>query len=432
MKTKLFLTTALFVFISVSVFAQGGWTLCNTPAFGNRVDDIFMVDTQNGYAVSGDGQIVKTTDGGDNWITVRNDSVYHRSVEFINTQKGFVGGLTHSNQNNILLRTIDGGANWTDLSLQIDSLARGGICGMAIPDSNTIYGCGNWFQDSAYIVKSIDGGNTWSFIDMHTYAAHLIDMHFLNKDTGFAVGSGVPPSRKAVILYTTDGGQTWSYKFQDTYNNRYVWKIQHLTDQVYFASIEDIGNLQRILKSTDGGMTWNTHLIPFVSSGNGIQGVGFIDSLKGWAGGGFGYSYESNDGGSTWDTIPICWGMNRVFKVNDTLLFAGGGSEIWKYNSTATGITPLVRKTPQSISLNCFPNPANKNLDIEVTLNRTTNVLVVLLDETGRRIKLIDNTDKSKGTYQYHLNTDKLSDGMYYVILKTHEDTQLVQVVVTH
>jgi photosystem II stability/assembly factor-like uncharacterized protein len=111
--------------------------------------------------------------------------VTHRSVEFINNQKGFVGGLTSSAANNILLRTTDGGATWTDLTQLLDTIARTGICGFAIPDSNTIYGCGTWFTDSAYIVKSTDDGNTWSFIPMHMYATSLIDMYFLNKDTGF-------------------------------------------------------------------------------------------------------------------------------------------------------------------------------------------------------------------------------------------------------
>src|SRR5688572_16724689 len=207
MKTKLFLATA-FVFVSLYVCAQGGWSLCNAPAFGNRVDDIFMVDTQIGYAVSGDGSIVKTTDGGNNWLTINIDSnLYCRAVEFINAQKGFVAGFYYNSRVNILRRTTDGGASWTDLTSLIDTFPSG-ICGLAIPDSNTIYGCGNYYQDSAFIVKSIDGGNTWGFIDMHTYASHLIDMYFINKDTGFATGSSPFPSPRAVILYTTNGGQS--------------------------------------------------------------------------------------------------------------------------------------------------------------------------------------------------------------------------------
>ncbi|MBK5284533.1 MAG: hypothetical protein JJE25_03960, partial [Bacteroidia bacterium] len=204
MKTKLLITAAL-VFIYLHSFAQGGWTLPNQPNWGNRVDDIFMVNTQIGYAVAGDGKIAKTTDGGDNWITINQDSIYCRSVEFINTQKGFVGGFPgQTNTTKLLRMTTDGGSTWTDLTSLLDPRARG-ICGLAIPDSNTIYGCGNFFQDSAYIVKSTDGGSTWSFIDMHTYASHLIDMYFLNKDTGFVTGSSPSPSFSGIILYTTDG-----------------------------------------------------------------------------------------------------------------------------------------------------------------------------------------------------------------------------------
>lgn len=105
-----------------------------------------MVDTQTGYAVSGDGKIVKTTDGGNNWITLLQDNrVYCRSVEFINTQKGFVGGFPRggSTGTNILRKTLDGGNTWTDLTLLIHPKARKGICGLAVADTSTIFGCGN-------------------------------------------------------------------------------------------------------------------------------------------------------------------------------------------------------------------------------------------------------------------------------------------------
>jgi photosystem II stability/assembly factor-like uncharacterized protein len=256
----------LFFLVSItSVIAQCGWTTCNTPFFGSRVDDIFMVNSQVGYAVCGDGQIVKSSDGGNNWITLTQDtSIYCRSVEFINEKKGFVGGFHHHSDpnSNTLRRTLDGGATWQDLTLLLDSAARKGICGLAVADSNTIYGCGNYFQDSAYIVKSTDGGDTWSFIDMHMYATSLIDMYFLNKDTGFVTGRGLLPMETAVVLYTTDGGQTWTYKFQNTTVSEYCWKIYHLTDKIYYGGIEDLTIIpSRTIRSTDGGMTWTVHMV---------------------------------------------------------------------------------------------------------------------------------------------------------------------------
>src|SRR4051812_4268738 len=99
-------------FLPFALPAQHGWTTCNAPVFNNRVDDLFMADAQTGYAVCGDGQIVKTTDGGANWLLINlDDSVYCRSVEFPTTQKGFVGGFPMHNvpTDNILRKTADGG-----------------------------------------------------------------------------------------------------------------------------------------------------------------------------------------------------------------------------------------------------------------------------------------------------------------------------------
>jgi hypothetical protein len=185
----------------------------------------------------------------------------------------------------------------------------------------------------------------------------------------------------------------------------------------------------RILKSTDGGMNWNVHTV--YTAFQNIEGVGFIDSLKGWTGGGFSYSFESNDGGFTWDTIQACLGMNRVFKVNDTLLLASGFG-IWKYSRSPTGISSSAAELIPYASINCYPNPVNKNLSIDLTLLKSTRTMIVLLDETGKRLKIIDNTNKPKGVYNYQLDTGECSPGIYYVVLKTHEIDQTIQVVITH
>lgn len=427
MKTVINFITLLI--ISGTAHAQPGWKLCNSPAFTNRVDDIFMLNAQTGYAASGDGKIVKTTDGGNNWLLMNQANIYCRSIEFINTQKGFVGGFSFnaSNNINVLRKTTDGGATWTDLSPLLHRRAKGGICGLAVADANTIYGGGNWFGDSAYIVKSIDGGNTWSFIDMSAYATSIIDLYFINKNVGFATGKGRLPLESGIILYTTDGGTTWTYKFQNTVNNEYCWKIQRLTSKIYFASLEDFGNVSpQILKSTDGGMSWTIYKV--ATAPYNIEGIGFIDEKKGWTGGGAGFSFQSNDGGATWDTIHLCPYMNRVFKVNDTLLFASG-NRIYKYNTGA--FLPAIPASRYAW-MSCSPNPVNDNLNIDFSVSVPTRISLMILDNTGRRVSVITNEDKPKGSYRYKFNTNSLAPGMYYVALKTHEDKVVTKIMVTH
>lgn len=429
MRSVLQMITLLIFTVSAS--AQEGWKLCNAPNFGSRVDDLFMLDHQTGYAVCGDGKIVKTVDGGLNWITMQQtNNAYNRSVEFINTEKGFVGAFPNSGSNtgtNILRRTTDGGLTWTDLSPLLDARAKKGICGLAVADANTIYGGGNWYQDAGYIIKSTDGGNTWNFIDMSAYASSIIDMYFLNKDIGFVTGRGPLPLQTGIILYTTDGGATWTYKFKNTTPNEYCWKIQRLTNKIFFASLEDFGNVSpKVLKSTDGGMTWN--LITVATAPYNIEGIGFINESKGWTGGDAGFSFESNDGGASWQKINVCPYMNRIFKVNDTLLFASG-DRIYKYSTG--GFLPAVPANHYA-SMHCSPNPAKDNINIRISVSVPTHALLTILDNTGKRIDVLANADKPKGSYLYRYNTAKLPAGMYYVALKTHEDKVVTKIMVSH
>jgi len=435
MNKKLFFTAIFFV-VSLNILAQNGWRVCTAPYFSSRVDDIFIIHGKTGYAVCGDGQIVKSIDSGNTWKTIFQDTnIYFRSVEFINEQKGFVGGFPNKDiHKNIFLKTVDGGNTWTDLTENLAPIARNGICGLSVADTNTIYGCGNWFLDSAYIIKSTDGGNNWQLISMYSYASSLIDMYFINKDTGFVTGKSRSGDtlNTAKILYTTDGGSTWTTKFQNNNFDEYCWKIQRLTDQIYFASIQDFNdfNLTRpsILKSTDGGMSWTKYYVS--DSLNNIEGIGFIDSLKGFTGGGKNGSFESGDGGRTWNASSVCPYMDRVFRVNDNVMFATG-IQIWKYERGKNGNTGQV-SNPQYTNLKCFPNPVSKILTINLTLYRSTRAVLSIYDAAGKLVKLIDNSDKPAGNYQYFINTENLAGGTYFVLLRTHEDKQLSRVIVSH
>jgi hypothetical protein len=55
-----------------------------------------------------------------------------------------------------------------------------------------------------------------------------------------------------------------------------------------------------------------------------------------------------------------------------------------------------------------------------------------MYDTQGKLVKFIVNANKPAGDYQYLVNTDNLAAGIYFVLLKTHEDKLGVKVLVSH
>lgn len=97
-----------------------------TPQFSNA--DIFLlqasfVNPWTGWAAGGDfsegpasGAILKTTDGGQNWVQDERDYPYFRGIEFFNHQIGWAIRPTYE-----LYRTLDGGETWTPIPTGTDN-----------------------------------------------------------------------------------------------------------------------------------------------------------------------------------------------------------------------------------------------------------------------------------------------------------------------
>ncbi|MGH2566762.1 MAG: WD40/YVTN/BNR-like repeat-containing protein, partial [Bacteroidota bacterium] len=116
------LAFALLSFLAVgNLYAQtsGGWKkLPYTPAPVSRINDGYYLTPSLGWVVNGIGQIHKTTDGGQTWLRVLEQSGTHfRSVGFIDSLNGWAGNIGISNSifssdTNILYQTNDGGMTW--------------------------------------------------------------------------------------------------------------------------------------------------------------------------------------------------------------------------------------------------------------------------------------------------------------------------------
>lgn len=323
----------------MSITDDWKWVATNSPVANSRTDDIWFFDEQSGWLVNSNGNIAQTLDGGDSWAVRKfippgsKGFPYLRCMAWANEDIGWVGAVTTfisgpKDYLQILLhRTSDGGSTWTNVTNMPDT-SPAGVCGMYAVNEKLVYGAGTNDPNLAGpgLLKTADGGLNWTHTDLSQQADNLIDVYFSDENTGWIVGGkkdlscpAVKPGYethpqysqlKPVVLKTVDGGATWVNKAAGVSGfdcGEWGWKIQFIDEMTGFVSLENFTSAA-ILKTTDGGESWKR--LP-IADGAGnflnmdLEGVGFVDEQRGWVGG-WGDSFEglfnsaTDDGGATW------------------------------------------------------------------------------------------------------------------------------------
>jgi len=395
--------------------AQDGWTTLTTP-HATRYDDVYFINPNVGWTAGGWlKKIHKTIDGGETWQESGTFTKYLRSIEFFDEKIGLCGSLEGS-----LYRTTDGGKTWKDVAPKI-SPQPAGVCGLAKADATTIYGVGIW-SEPAFVIKSVDKGLTWTYINMSAYANSLIDAYFIDADHGFVTGSKSEEDG-GIVLYTADGGATWQEKFVTHHVSDRIWKIQTPDKKHFYGSIESYTDSTRIIRSKDAGQTWE---IVTVDTGYYYcQTVGFIDSLRGWTGG-YSTLFETNDGGETWEKITLGSAYNRFVKLNDRTAFLTG-NRVYKFSRDfVTGVTDTDPYDPiHHVSVSPNPTPGMANL--RVTFGTSTMAHIYLYSTQGKNLnKLFDGrVEQGEKTFPIDLTTQAAQT--FVIIVKTNEGMEQVK-----
>jgi len=124
-------------------------------ALGPWLRSIYFTNSLKGFAVGDNGVILATSNGGSTWnpITAPVQRDFY-AITFINADTGYIIGGTPSGQlRRTILRTINGGINW---SVLLDT--QGGI----LKDISFANGLiGYTVGDSATVLQTMDGGLNW-------------------------------------------------------------------------------------------------------------------------------------------------------------------------------------------------------------------------------------------------------------------------------
>ncbi len=234
------------------------------------------------------------------------------SVKAVSNLIGWAGGVGA-----VVRRTTNAGLTW------VDGNPNPGVI------SGDIYNIYAWSANDAicttspsatYIYKTTNGGTNWT--QVYTLAGGFINgLQMISATEGY--GEGDPVGGKWTIVKTTDGGNTW--------NRMATEPTQVGTEAGWNNAFQIIGNniwfgtsATKVYRSTDLGLTWtsgattgtaNTYAVQFNDANNGLAGATAM--------------VKSVDGGVTYTSTTIPGASGSINGIS------GLGTDFWAIRGAA-------------------------------------------------------------------------------------------------
>ncbi len=310
------------------VYSQGATpTIYNTSNGGNNwsmnteipsPDVVRFYDDQYGVAIDG-RKVYHSTNGGNAWTEISANEIHNNSQDFaFGASPGVMLSATNNGEPSI---TQDSGKTWTKFDMGTINTKNYSVASLG---DATFY-VGN---DVSSITHTMDSGLTWTETSGPKRSI-LYDTYFINRNTGFSVGS------LGTILRSLDGGTHWEeMDFDET---RTCFSIFGLEENDVW-----MGANQGIFHSTDMGVTWTEKLSLLGGSVNDIIALSTSQILATTT---TGLILRSTNSGASWDTTYMAGNqMRSLTKIDNQRLMATGYSGLIiksvDQGDTWTTITP--------------------------------------------------------------------------------------------
>ncbi len=200
-------------------------------------------------------------------------------IFFVDMETGWAVG------DEIILGTQNGGETWT------------------IQDSSEVFFWSVFFTDQDHgwtvgfpsdtrggrIFRTIDGGLHWQVQDSTEVTLH--DICFVDADTGYICGGGPLGS---LILKSTDGGETWDINLDNSF---------HSLSAIHFSDHQHgwaVGAQGEVIITENSGKLWKRGVSRPDVGYSYLYDIQFFDQNTGWCLGA-GYLFKSTNGGDDWE-----------------------------------------------------------------------------------------------------------------------------------
>ncbi|MBA2678204.1 MAG: exo-alpha-sialidase [Ktedonobacteraceae bacterium] len=333
------------------------------PSQPVTLQNIHMLDDQNGWAVTQDKHVLHATAGAEKWreATPSTGSVQYApgAYDFLDAQNAWVAMQTSDKFS--IFRTYNGGSFWLETPL-LDT--GSGVTQISFADPQN-----GWLlfnkedkgqMQAVDVFHTADGGATWLQVSSVTsstndqanglpFAGRKMGVNFRSGSTGWITGS-VVDSKNPLLYISNDGG--------------FSWKLQTLTlppdasgtittlppqfsnanDGILPITFSSGGSSKVDVYTTqNGGKTWSSGN-PTTDISSTIVFRGDNQALAIGANGNAGNVYSTSDDGRGWQQLPKpnptvtkLIGLNVVSTKQSLVLAATGDDAVHLFQTTDNG-----------------------------------------------------------------------------------------------
>ena len=304
-------------------------------------------------SVSGDptAKEVRSIDSGKTWVT----ALVLPPIKLKSVSRFFVYGV----RGDSIMTSTTEGLTW---SVKRPSLQMP-IGDVHFTDPDQAWAVG----DSPFVAVT---SNNWGSFQNYRFPVDSVSMsgvQFLDKDFGFAAGRKTG-SFATIILRTTDGGISWQERnLPDVCNTTQLLVMDFVTPSIGWA-VQTCGVNTSIYKTTDSGLIWRSQATLGFFRAFAIDAV---DSLHAWVVGALGVSgaiFATSDGGNWFaQTIPLSGQLFSVAMLDTSQGFASGNNATLLVYSPLPSSDITISASPESFAFTADQgggNPADQSLTI--------------------------------------------------------------------
>lgn len=414
MRTKLFHISTALLLSTTQMQAQ--WHLAQ-PSPDRPVDDLQVLGSDTLYASSwlDHAILLRSTNAAASLDTIDFPEFNRIKPHFVSAQTGFVLGLNPAAFTDKLkvLKTNDGGATWQPTSFSWNDLPYHFHI-------HFIDGERGFVSTGDTLHRTTDGGSTFSTQRLMPGPHYISDIHFLNAQTGFValvatqIGDG---GYRDIIFKTTNGGDTWTQVYSELPKPQLLFvypgisQMQFVNDQLGYALSSGLPGA--LFKTTNGGDSWDTLSVDFVSDHYELRGVHFLSEQVGYVGADV--VYKTIDGGQNWVAQQFHpqgdHYVTALQMVNEGLGYVTGNGIFKTTNGGGSLDLKSARKSDLGIKL--YPNPSSGAVFMDKPAELQVEGMQVI-DASGRTLETIAGAATKIETAAY-------AKGSYWLIVATNK-----------